>query len=149
RIFAGGDTPKSDQFLAGDPVEAYHPGVAADAQGNFIVIWEGPRFPREVRARSYDADGNALGPTFRVNTNTAIYGIERPAVAMNRRGEFVITWESGGSASTDASDFSVQARRFAASGAAVSDQFQVNTYTTGNQSEPAVAMDGKGRFVIA
>src|SRR5690606_11821274 len=43
---------------------------------------------------------------------------------------------------------SVQGQRFAANGAPVGAQFQVNTYTTNGQTHPAVAMAADGRFVV-
>jgi hypothetical protein len=41
------------------------------------------------------------------------------------------------------------ARAFRADGTPTTPEFVVNTYTTGPQSFPAVAVDGSGRFVAA
>ena len=41
----------------------------------------------------YDAAGTPLGPEFRVNTNV-LYGQERPTVAAENAGEFVVVWSS-------------------------------------------------------
>ncbi len=44
--------------------------------------------------------------------------------------------------------FSIQGQRYDSDGAPVGDQFQVNTYTTGGQVGPAVAVDPHGDFVV-
>ena len=64
---------------------------------------------------------------------------------MDSAGDFVIAWQSYGS-STTKND--IEAQLFLASGTAEGSQFQVNTYTAGNQANPSVAMDSAGDFVI-
>ena len=53
-----------------------------------------------------------------------------------------------GSSGGDTSSYSVQGQRYAAGGAALGGQFQVNTYTTAGQYFPAVASDAEGDFVV-
>jgi hypothetical protein len=64
---------------------------------------------------------------------------------MDGAGDFVVTWYN---ANQDGDGNGVFAERFAAAGTASGAIFQVNTYTTNNQSEPTVAMDANGDFVI-
>jgi hypothetical protein len=68
---------------------------------------------------------------------------------MDADGNFVVAWDSEGSAGTDTSGASTQARRFAADGTPLGQQFQVNEHTTGIQSTPAIAVAADGDFVIA
>src|SRR5688572_5414417 len=84
------------------------------------------------------------GGEFRVNTFTTGAQIQARA-AMEPDGDFVVVWT--GSAQ-DGSDTGVFAQRFAASGAARGAEFRVNTYTTGRQWEPAVAVGARGEFVV-
>jgi hypothetical protein len=87
------------------------------------------------------------GPQIEVNDYTS--GTQHaPALAMDAQGNFVVVWESSGSGGSDNAGYSIQARRFAASGSALGAQFQVNSYTTSQQRAPAVAMDGGGNFVV-
>ncbi len=103
----------------------------------FVAAWMATA-PRPGTARADD-----------VQVNTYIWGFqERPAVALDADGDFVVVWESLGSAGTDSWDFSIQGRRFGADGSSAGGQFQVNTYTTGDQVRPAVAMDAGGGFVV-
>ena len=53
-----------------------------------------------------------------------------PAVAMDADGDFVVAWQSY---VQDGSSYGIFARRFNAAGVAQGGEFQVNTYTTGNQ----------------
>lgn len=88
-----------------------------------------------------------VGGEFQVNSFTT--GVQyRPAIAMDGSGAFVVLWTSEGSATTDVDELSVQGQRFAADGSPVNGQFQVNTYTTGYQVRPKVAMKSTGEFVV-
>ena len=74
----------------------YLPAIASDPAGNFVVVWtSSPAYGEsDVFGRRYDADGNALGGEFPVNTYTT--GRQRLAdVAMNADG-FMVVWASEG-----------------------------------------------------
>ena len=123
------------------------PAVAMDADGDFVITWRshdqnGNR--TAVYAQRYNSSGIALGGEFLVKSYDT-YTVTKPAVDMDADGDFVITWHSFG---FDGSSSGVAARRYDATGAAVGSEFQVNTYTTSHQSDPAVAMDSDGDFVI-
>jgi hypothetical protein len=64
---------------------------------------------------------------------------------MDAVGNFVIAWESD---LQDGSGNGVYAQRFDRSGNPLGLEFKVNTFTAGSQSNPAVAMDRQGNFVI-
>jgi hypothetical protein len=121
--------------------------VAMNGTGNFVVSWssygqDGSGWG--VYAQRYDAFGTAQGGEFQVNTYTAgdqMY----PSAAMDLAGDFVITWSSYGQ---DGSGWGVYAQRFNASGVPQGGEFQVNTYTAGDQMYSAVAMDSLGNFTI-
>ena len=96
--------------------------------------------------------GGALTATaraddFQVNTYTPGDQI-RPSVAMDADGDFVVVWQSEGSAGSDSWGYSIQGQRFAADGSPAGGEFQVNTYTSDDQAVPWVAMDGDGDFVV-
>jgi hypothetical protein len=95
----------------------------------------------------------AVGAEFQINTYTTgyqgnFYG-GKHSVATDASGNFVVVWHSAGSAGTDSSGTSIQARRFKASGDPIGDDFQVNTFTPSFQRWPSVAADAAGRFVVA
>jgi hypothetical protein len=67
-------------------------------------------------------------------------------VAVDVSGNFVVVWSSSGG---DGSGSGVFGQLFTAGGSPVGSNFQVNTYTTLNQSSPAVAANLSGEFVVA
>ncbi|MEO8276556.1 MAG: hypothetical protein ABI639_10065 [Thermoanaerobaculia bacterium] len=127
--------------------------VASDPQGNFVIVWQssswsGPDVGSySILGQRFDSSGNAVGVEFQVNTYTT--DDQRfPKVASDAAGNFVVAWQSLGSGGTDTSSFSIHARRFDANGAPISNELQVNTYTTSEQSAPGVASDALGNFVV-
>ncbi|MEZ6054481.1 MAG: hypothetical protein R3C02_24350 [Planctomycetaceae bacterium] len=125
-----------------------HPSIAMAASGEFVIVWNGAGQGGDttgVHAQRYDADGNAVGGEFQVNT-TSIDDQYYASVAMADSGEFVIAWSSN---SQDGDQYGIFAQRYDAHGNALSGEFQVNTYTTGRQWIPSVAMAETGQFVIS
>ncbi len=70
------------------------------------------------------------------------------AVATDANGNFVVVWASS-NATQDGSGYGIYGQRFNAAGAKVGTEFRVNNYTTGDQTQPSVAMDANGNFVVA
>jgi hypothetical protein len=121
------------------------PRMAAD---NFVVVWESDAQDGSsdgVFGQRYASTGDPLGPEFRVNDFTTNAQAE-PLVASSASGEFVVVWQSAGQDGLGPGAFG---QRYAASGSPLGPEFQVNTYTTGNQSLPKVATDPAGNFVVA
>jgi hypothetical protein len=115
------------------------PAVAANAMGSFVVAWTDYA---GVAARRYDGAGVPLGAEFPVNSTPGFAGV--PAIAINGAGGFVVAWQGN-----DGSGWGIHARRFDGAGVPLGGQFQVNTYTTNDQEDPAVAADAAGNFVVA
>lgn len=127
------------------------PAVASDSNGRFVVVWnsygsdESDTSGFSVQGRRYDSNGGALDGQFQVNTfttNNQWFSV----VAVGANGDFVVAWQSV-STVYDTSGTSIQARRYSSSGAPVGGDFQVNSYTTGMQLQPAIATSGNGVFV--
>jgi hypothetical protein len=121
-----------------------YPAIAMDEKGNFVITWI-CNGQSGVFAQRFNRKGKAKGEEFQVNTYTKSNQYD-PAIAMDEKGNFVITWASW---LQDGSDWGVFAQRFNSKGQPISTEFQVNTYTKWYQWHPAIAMDRKGRFVIA
>jgi len=72
----------------------------------------------------------------------------KAAVAADAEGRTVIVWTSYFSSAGRSNE--IIARRFDAAGRPFdADEFQVNVLREGNQTEPAVATDGAGAFLVA
>jgi len=125
----------------------YAPSVAADAVGNFVVVWDSLSQDGSgygVFGQRFNASGIRVGGEFRVNAYTTLNQRD-PAVAADTSGNFVVVWTSARDAD---GTYAVFGQRFNSSGAPQGPEFQVNSYTTGNQSFPAVASDAGGNFVV-
>ncbi len=123
--------------------------IAMDAGGDFVVTWESTSGQDGsnvgIYAQRYNATGEAQGSEFRVNTYTTGAQLS-PEVAMNADGDFVVTWETDGQ---DSSYQDVYGQRYNAAGAVQGSEFRVNTFTSNDQNNPAIAMDADGDFVIS
>src|SRR5262245_21192241 len=83
------------------------PAVAADASGNFVVVWDDEGAGQVLKGRRFDAAGGPLGGEFQVNSDTTTAGYN-PAVGSDASGNFVVAWADSNSG--------VLARRFDSAG---------------------------------
>ena len=134
----------------------WFPGLVVGPNGDFVVSWGSIGQDGSgggIFARRYDRAGAPLGGEFQVNTYSTglqnYYG--SPAVALDGRGNFVVAWGSEGQ---DGSGWGVFGQRFNAAGTRLGVEFQVNTYTTGDQggvlafNDIGVDMTPSGSLVI-
>jgi len=152
RGFDATGTPSGGEFQ----VNAYttfhqsYPSVAAGAAGDFIVVWQSGSFIEGPDGDSYgvfgrqiDGVGAPLGGEFQVNTYT--YATQyHPEVAANALGEFVVAWSS----LQDGDDYGNFGQRFDAAAGRVGLEFQLNTFTPGEQFLPVPALRDSGDFTV-
>lgn len=125
------------------------PSIAMDADGDYVIAWTGPdSFGNGIYMQRFNAAGVAQGSETLVNTTEA--GIQdRPSVALDANGDFVIVWQGQGDDVSLSTDYGIYAQRYSSTGAAQGDEFLVNTTNTlGSQLRPRVGMDASGNFVI-
>ena len=124
------------------------PVVAPASDGGFLVLWEtesfNPPIPENVVARRFDASGMPVGGEIDINQYD-LGDQEDIDVAADASGNFVVVWESD---SQDGDYETVVARRLDSSGQPVGMEMVVNTYTTGNQDDPQLAVHPDGRFAV-
>ena len=96
----------------------------------------------------YNAAGTAQGGETRVNTTTTNTQ-SNPSVAMDPSGNFIVAWAGEGTQAGNADTSGVFFRRYNATGTAQGGETRVNTTTTNTQSNPSVAMDPSGNFIVA
>jgi len=70
----------------------------------------------------------------------------KPAVATDPEGNFIIVWASHFSTTNRSND--IFARRFDLACKPITNEFQINNTTAGNQTEPSVATDASGSFIV-
>lgn len=115
------------------------PDVAMDADGDSVVVWESYLQDGAgwgIFGQRFDAAGDPVGSEFQVNGGSA--GDQRyPAAAMRSDGSFTVVWVD-----SDGAGNGIRGRSFDASGTPVGGDFTVNLGTTGDQTDPDVAVDG-------
>ncbi len=150
RYNASGE-PQGDEFRVNTYVSESqrHATVAMEPDGDFVVVWAS--YQQEgaagygLYAQRYDAGGSKRGGEFRVNQHTTGSHVY-PHVAVDAAGGFVVAWSPTLPSSTE---YDVLARRFAADGSPVGEEFLVNAHTTSVQANPSVAVAADGRFAVA
>ena len=146
------DKTTSEVLGTGTAREQTTRSVAVDDSGDFAAVWtsygqDDPSDPygAGVYMRLYDRNNNPLTADVLVNTYTK-GNQEKATVAMDADGDFVVVWESDGQ-DPDGS-WGIYAQRFNSVGTKVGGEFRVNTNYTNDQTDPAVAMDSFGNFVV-
>ncbi len=117
---------------------------ASSSNGSSVAVWVDTFSPtdHDIRAQRFNAAGNKTGPEIIVSGS--LLDDSQPAVAMDNRGGFVVTWRQRQSNG----DTNVLARRFNSLGSAVGAVVQVGVGTF-KEHDPSVAMDSRGNFIVA
>ena len=149
RVFSADGQPVESEFVVATAAEGqpYNPAVAGTGDG-FLVAWQALEASGdldEIVLRKIDSEGGFVGGKFVVNQFTPGSQSD-PAVAYGGDGTGVAVWQS---ASQDGDGLGVFARRLARDGRPVGDEFQVNSFTTGNQFGATASVDDGGRAVFA
>jgi hypothetical protein len=136
-------TKRGPEFRVNQDTSSYNTdaSVAADAAGNFIVVWtQGPS--AQIYARRFWANGSPMTDEFLVDPAT---GAGTASVAMDAGGDFVIAWDAPSPADGRRN---VYAERFLV-GNGRQPAFRVNTNLTGSAWDPDVSMDADGDIAVA
>ena len=133
-------TSGSANLLSG----ARYPDVAMDGYGNFTIVWMQEDSPNIILARRYDSNGTPKADPCQANS-TDFFSVTHPAIAADSTGHFLVAWDGNpGSADQD----NILARRYKFDGTPVTNEFTVNTATSGTQENPDVAINNQRQFVI-
>ena len=113
----------------------------------FLVVWKHYAIDVAgqwgIAAQRFDANGDAVGSEFSV-ASIVDHTQEYPEIDVLSDGSFVVTWQR----QSDGSNVGVFGQRFDSSAAKIGLEFQINTYTTGDQNESSVASLLDGGFVV-
>jgi hypothetical protein len=120
------------------------PAIGMAANGDFVISWSSSfinRFPSPVKHGLYTRRYNAVGEAQSNETHIGGWrGLNN--LAVNGKGEYALTFTNSGAGTFgNASDVSVML--YDPSGAAKSGNLVSNSYTTGRQLDPVVAMSSK------
>ena len=146
RRFSPAGQPLGEPFVVSPYTSWTHslPAIAADAEGNFVVVWRKGTGETDnpIWGRRFDAAGQPRGAPFRISTG-GDYRID-PDVASDAAGNFVVAWGRRWPSSTDPAG--VHARRFDATGLPLGEELVVATSTS--VGAPKVAIDSAGGVLV-
>lgn len=123
--------------------------VAINNMGNFTIVWQSyleDGSGNGIFFQSYEHGGFPLGIPTQVNT-TSTDNQQAPAIAMDTTGNFAIVWESYGQ--DVAHTTGIYAQRYDYEGMTLGSETHINSTSTGFQTEPNIAMDSEGNYIIA
>jgi hypothetical protein len=169
RRFDSSGVPTAPEFLLNDDFKVYYPdpyinidhsegrAIASSPGGDFVVAWtviEDSFYPLGGRpadrsslglfGQRFSKTGAKVGPKFPITTAQTTAPSE-PPIGLDATGNFIVVWSS---VSQDGDGSGIRGQRYDSSGAKLGAEFPVNTYTTGDQTSPSVAVDGAGNFVV-
>ena len=148
---SGQPTGGATRIDLGGATEVSLPTAAADAAGNFLVVWH-QRAPSKtlqggdgIFGRPFDPAGVPKASRC-PSTPTRPGDPMNPVVASDASGNSVVVWmqDIGQGEGLD-----IWARRVAPGGLPIGTQFKVNATGAGNQVKPSVALNAAGDFVVA
>ncbi len=118
------------------------------ANGNFVVTWmslnqDGSLWG--IYGQIFNGTGAKIGGEFQINTYT-LSTQENPSVVSFSDDHFVVAWRSDGQ---DGSGYGIYCQLFERNATKIGSEFQVNTYTPGNQFIQSVASFSNGNFVLS
>lgn len=126
-----------------------NPSVATMSDGNVIVVWASygqDGYLQGVYGQRLTATGVKIGGEFQIN-QYSLNNQRTPAVAALAGGGFAVAWVS--ELQRGASTVDIYARIFDAEGAAVGNEFPVNTLSANICANPSLAASPDGGFAIA
>jgi hypothetical protein len=144
RFRSDGERVGTDFVVAGPTAFWGSADVGSQPDGRFVVTWTGPGTAggAAVRARRFAANGTPLAPSFVVHAASDPYEV-LPDLAVEPDGSFDVVWQA-----RSPDDFEVFLRRFAADGTPLGAVLRVNSFTTGSQGSPGVAVLADEALVV-
>ena len=148
RLFDPNGSPVTDELLVNSLTGGRQlcPSIARSEGGTLVVAWESREVVEDVnvtfvRARVFDPNAVALGEDFIVDANVS--DCRYPTVATDGMGDFLITWQQ------QRGDNAIMARLFDPNAVPATEPFEVSTAAITSLTQPTVAMNSAGYFVIA
>ncbi len=133
---------------AGDQLK---PSLAMNSTGDFVIVWEDDSDSSDgsgnfdIVARGFQPGGCESFHDVIANGSVTSGQQNTPGVAMDSNGNFVVVWRDDNDGNGIGQ---IYARGFNSSGSQSFSLMTVNSQNSGQQQNPAVAMDPNGNFVV-
>ena len=139
-----------NEFLVNTELDSTQrePAIARDAAGNYVVVWTSEaqvdsHSQGDIYLQLFDPQDLKIGSEVQVNTTT-IGDQEKPAVAMNAAGDFVVVWASQ---SNFADSYDIYGQIFR-SNQPFGSNFLINSTIPYAQTRPVVTWKNAGGFIV-
>lgn len=139
------------EFLVNTEIDTTQrdPQIARDSDGNYVIVWDSENqvnanSKSDIYFQQFDSNNNKVGEETLVNEITTNEQ-ERPALAMNGNGSFVVVWASH--TEDFESIFDVKGRLYKGN-LSVGGEFLINTTMVNSQTKPEASMHTNGSFVV-
>ncbi len=152
RVFNANGKPSANDFILNSSTTSTQSDVRIVAtETGFLAVWEsndggeGAYKATAIRGRAFNADGNALGLDFIVNS-TILSFQNNPSITALPDGRFFVTWES-----EDPGDIEgncIRGRMLSSTGIPMDKDFVVNTTGISVQYAPSVSATTDGNISI-
>eukprot|EP00817_Percolomonadidae_sp_ATCC50343_P005827 CAMPEP_0117424352 /NCGR_PEP_ID=MMETSP0758-20121206/4790_1 /TAXON_ID=63605 /ORGANISM="Percolomonas cosmopolitus, Strain AE-1 (ATCC 50343)" /LENGTH=372 /DNA_ID=CAMNT_0005208083 /DNA_START=504 /DNA_END=1619 /DNA_ORIENTATION=+ len=149
RLFNGTGAKKGEEFQVNSHTSnsQSQPSVSVFPNNDFVVTWhshhqDGSSFG--VYGQLFNRNGTKIGNEFPVNTY--IIGEQSyPSVSVLPNNNFVVTWMSN---IQNGLGFGIYGQLFNGTGGKIGEEFQVNNFTSGDQTHPSVSSYPDGNFIV-
>jgi len=124
--------------------------LASDGADHYVAVWAGQ--PQQgigdaaLTAQRFDATGHAVGPEIVIDPTTDYPN--KPSVAMDHHGDFVVAWTGHNTRYTDSIYECVKLQRFNAAGEAMGQIYTISPTSGYTEGSPAVAMTDDDRVAV-
>ena len=125
------------------------PDIAVDSEGNFLIVWQDDRNDMDdIFYQRFDSSATAIGINQQAEDDQGASSQEVPSLAVNKEGEFVISWFQRFGA-----DNYIYSQKYNQDGTPFGNNIHVNnTSQIGIVIQPhpaATAMNDQGKYVVA
>ena len=127
------------------------PSIDINDSGEFIIGWESNILGDEnleVVYRRFDWSSGAIDLTDRTANDNLTKNQENAAVALDNAGNYVVAWQSKDQDYAD-DKYGIYAQIWDNTGTEIKNEFRINDTLPRNQSNPSVAMDENGNFIVS
>jgi hypothetical protein len=160
RWYAADGSPGTAFLVANDFLRATHARIAINANGGVALVFQGfggENVFHDIYLQRYKPDGTPRAPRVQVNTDEDTVGADQieATVALADDGRCLVAWtDAAGDFLTDPTlpfeDIrGVRARLFRGDAGPLTESFAVNTFQTGEQHQPQLALRPDGSFLVA
>jgi hypothetical protein len=139
-----------NEFLVNTTLDSTQrdPQIARDGSGNSVVVWKSvtqvdSASKGDLYLQFFDPSDQRIGSETLINTVTA-GDQDKPAIAMNTNGDLIVVWASY----TGFSEIYDIKGRLYKNRLPAGDEFLINTTVQYTQTNPAVAINDAGQFVV-